>query len=152
MPDETNHLPLSRNTSPADPERLERRNSTDHEQTLAFAVEAANLLKDLHCEDLLLLDVRGLSDVTDFILIGSGTSKRQIRSLGDDVEKLAKGRGLSRFGRDQDEDTTWVVLDFVDAVVHLFEPTTRAHYDLEMMWDDAPRVDWKRHDRPKRQP
>ena len=61
-----------------------------------------------------------------------------------DVDSLAKESGLKRFGRDEDGRASWIVVDFVDVVVHLFEPAARAHYDLEMLWGDAPRVHWQR--------
>lgn len=111
----------------------------------AFVIEAARLLTDLHCENALVFDVRGLSDLTDYILIASGTSDRQIKSVADDVEDLAARSGLGRLGRELDGPAKWLVLDFVDAVVHLFEPQTRAHYDLEMLWGDAERVPWRRN-------
>ncbi|MFW6061090.1 MAG: ribosome silencing factor [Phycisphaeraceae bacterium] len=109
-----------------------------------FAIEAARLLHDSHCEDIHLYDVRGLSEVTDFILIASGTSDRQIKSVAGHVNDLGKAHGFERFGSDRDEASTWLVLDYVDLMIHLFEPATRAHYDLEMMWGDAPRLDWQR--------
>ena len=110
----------------------------------AFNVEAARLLKDLHCEQILLLDVRGLSDLTDFILIATGTSDRQIKGVAGQITDLAQEHGLDRFGSERDADSTWLVLDFVDTIVHLFEPAARAHYDLEMLWGDAPKVAWRR--------
>ncbi len=66
-----------------------------------FATGAARLLRDSHCEDVLVFDVRGLSDLSDYIVLALGTSERQIRSVGQEVEDLAKIR-LSRFGRDED--------------------------------------------------
>lgn len=92
----------------------------------------------------MLLDVREHSQVTDYILIGSGTSDRQMRSVGKHMEDLAKTFGFQRYGRDEDDNTMWIVVDFVDVMVHLFEPVTRAHYDLEMMWGDAPQIAWQR--------
>ena len=121
-----------------------RRASGDDARVRQFVVEAARLLEDLHFDDILLLDVRGLCDVTDYLLIASGTSPRQIRSVGSEVADLAKASGLQRFGREVDDSTTWVVLDFVDVIVHLFDPEARAHYALEMLWGDAVRVDWQR--------
>ncbi len=73
------------------------------QQTQQFVVEAARLLNDLHFQDVQILDLRGLSDVTDYVLIASGTSNRQIRSVSSEVGKLAKSMGQDRFGLDQDE-------------------------------------------------
>ncbi len=107
-----------------------------------FAVEAAQLFADRHCEEVTLLDVRGLSQVCDFVLIGTGTSDRQMKSLADEVEDLGEERGHQAFRKNRDVNTTWIVVDFVDLVVHLFEPTHRRYFDLEALWSDAPGVDW----------
>lgn len=109
-----------------------------------FVIEAARLISDLHCEHVVVYDVRGISDLTDYIVIASGTSDRQIKGVASQVCDLAQNNGLERFGSERDADSTWLVLDFVDSIIHLFEPATRAHYDLEMLWGDAPQVTWQR--------
>lgn len=109
-----------------------------------FAVEVARLLHDDHCTDIALLDIRGKSSLTDFIVIGSGTSDRQMHSVMQHVQELGAKLGHTAFRSDADDRSTWLISDFVDVVVHLFEPNTRAHYDLEMMWGDAKRPDWER--------
>jgi len=114
------------------------------EPARGFAVEAARLMADLRCEDVVVFDVRGRSEVTDFIIIASGTSDRQIKSIGRRVAEVAQEFGLDRLGTERDGDAKWLVLDFVEVMVHLFEPVTRAHYDLEMLWGDAPKVRWRR--------
>ena len=114
------------------------------ESSLGFAVEAARLLEDLHCTDVRLLDLRGISQVCDFILVGSGTSDRQMRSVADEVGTLGKSYGAARFRTNNDPASTWIVVDFVDVVVHLFEPSRRAYYDLEDLWSDSEVVDFTR--------
>ena len=111
--------------------------------TRAFAVQAARLINDSNTEDVLVFDVRGLSDLMDYVIIATGSSDRQLKSVGGDVTLLGNQLGHERFGSDADDAHTWVVLDFVDVVVHLFEPVARGHYDLEMLWGDAPRVKWR---------
>jgi ribosome-associated protein len=128
----------------ARPARPKPEHGAADETIRTFALEAARTCHDLHCEEVLVLDVRGLSQITDYILIASGTSDRQIRSVAHDLEKLGAEHGLKRFGSERDERTLWVVVDFVDVVVHLFEPATRGHYDLEMLWGDAVQVKWRR--------
>lgn len=115
---------------------------------LPFAIEAARLIADDRCEDVLLLDTRRLSPVTDYIVIGTGTSDRQMRSVLQHVEDLGKVHGHRAYGVNADERSTWLLTDFVDVTVHLFEPNTRAHYDLESLWGDAPRVEWRRDGAP----
>jgi ribosome-associated protein len=131
------------------PERQEQRHRIEQDEARRFAIEAARMMSDSHCEDVLVFDVRGLSDVADYVIIASGTSDRQMKSVGDDAEELAAGFGLSCFGREEDARATWIVIDLVDVVVHLFEPATRGHYDLEMLWGDAPQVSWRRHAEPR---
>ncbi len=116
------------------------------DETLVFAIEAARLVRDDKCEDVTLLDVRELSQVTDYIIVASGSSDRQMHSVLRHVEELGKGRNMPSFRSNADDRSTWLLIDFVDVVVHLFEPNTRAHYDLEMLWGDAPRIQWERPD------
>jgi ribosome-associated protein len=117
---------------------------SDPERARAFATEAARMLSDDKCDDIVLLDVRELSQVTDFIVIGTGTSERQMRAVLHHVEDLGGEMGFSAYRSSADERATWLLADFVDVVVHVFEPNTRAHYDLEMLWGDAARIDWAR--------
>ncbi len=117
---------------------------------LAFAIEAARLVRDDNCDDVVVLDVRATSHVSDYIVVATGTSDRQMRSVLDHVENLGAQRGFRAFRTSRDDRATWLLADFVDVVVHLFEPTTRSHYDLEMLWGDAPRIEWQRADQQPR--
>lgn len=110
----------------------------------ALALAAARSLADDKCTDVVVLDLRGLSQATDFFVVASGTSDRQMRAAASHVRETAAQLGHDIHGSSADDRTTWVVLDCVDVVVHVFEPNTRAYYDLEMLWGDAPRLDWDR--------
>lgn len=135
---------LAKSRTTPDPVRVKRILSRTAEEAQRFAVDAARLMEDDKCEDVVVLDLRGLSPVCDFFIIGTGTSDRQMRAVSDHVIELA--------GRYQDEpytvsgyeDGVWVVVDFVDVVVHLFDPERRAYYDLESLWGDGKRVPWGR--------
>lgn len=118
--------------------------TSDPKKTRELAIEAARLLADDKCEDVTLLNVMGLSQVSDFIIVASGTSDRQMRSSASDVIDLAAKLGHSTFRQSVDDRATWVIVDFVDVIIHIFEPNTRAHYDIEMLWSDAERVAWER--------
>ncbi len=109
-----------------------------------FAIEAARLIADRHCEDVRLLDVRGLSQVCDYVLIGTGTSDRQMKSLADELADFGGEHDQPLFRSDRDTNTKWVVVDFVGLVAHLFEPELRTHYDLEGLWSDAESIRWQR--------
>ena len=123
---------------------MRSRSSSDPEYTRDFAIEMARTLADSKCTDVILLDVRGRSQVCDFVIIGSGTSQRQMRSAAQEVEDLGKERGQHPYRTNADEGSTWIVVDFVEIVVHLFEPDQRLYYDLELLHADGKRVDWRR--------
>lgn len=115
--------------------------SADPAATRRFAIECAQCLRDDKCEDVLVLDVSKTSQVTDYIVLGTGTSDRQMRAVLGHVADHAQDSGFPVFGRSADDRATWLLADFVDVVVHLFEPAARGHYDLELLWGDAPRVE-----------
>jgi len=128
---------------PSEKARLSR-SVGDETETRGLAVDIARLLRDDKCDNIVVLDVRPLSEVTDYIVVASGTSDRQMNSALEAVQELGEGRGWPSFKTSSDDRSTWLLADFVDVVVHLFEPNTRAYYDLEMMWGDAERVGWRR--------
>lgn len=94
------------------------------------------------------MDLRGLSPITDYFVIASGTSSRQMKSVADDLKLLARQRGQGVFGVSGEQSCQWVIADFVDVVVHLFDAEHRAYYDLESLWGDSSRVDWTSRTRP----
>ena len=92
-------------------------------------------------ENLVILDVRKLSSVTDYFVIASGTSEPHLRAILDEVtERLREGHGLRPRAVDGTARGAWVVLDYFDVIVHIMRADTREHYDLEGLWGDAPRV------------
>jgi ribosome-associated protein len=106
----------------------------------AFALAAARLARDRHCTDVVVLDLHGVSPAADFFVIGTGTSDRQMRSLADEISKEGRKTGFGRFGRSGYDQAHWILLDYIDVVVHLFTEEHRQYYDLEMLWADAERV------------
>lgn len=110
----------------------------------AFAIEAARLLSDLKCDDILALDLLGKSPVAEIILIATGTSDRQMRSVIDDIAELGATQDFPIIRKSEDDRATWIVADFGTVVAHVFEPNTRAFYDLELLWGDSERIHWKR--------
>lgn len=84
------------------------------------------------------LDLRGLSDAADFFVIASGTSDAHVRGLADGVVQAMDQAGMPPHHVEGMQTGRWVLLDFVDLVVHLFHPETRAFYQLERLWQDAP--------------
>jgi ribosome-associated protein len=110
----------------------------------ALAIDLARLMHDDKCTHVAVLDVRGLSPITNYLVIGSGTSERQMRSVMNHAVDLAGARGVQPHRVTKDAGAHWLIADFIDVVAHIFEPNTRAHYDLEMLWGDARDVAWQR--------
>lgn len=127
-------------------ERAARKIEHTPETTRAFAIEVARALADDKCSDLVVLDVRNLSSLSDYIVVGSGTSDRQMHFSIKNVVEMAGKQGHQVARTSSDDRKTWLIADFVDVIVHLFEPNIRAHYDIEMLWGDAPRLEWERPD------
>jgi ribosome-associated protein len=106
----------------------------------AFVTAASKLAAERRCTDVVALDMRKVSQVTDYFIIVTGTSDRQMRSVADEITDLAKKKGLSLFGRAGYEQGKWVLLDFIDVVVHIFDSQSRKYYDLELLWGDAKKL------------
>jgi ribosome-associated protein len=85
--------------------------------------------------------------ITDYFVIASGTSDRQVRTIADEVERVLAERGSKAVRREGRSDGRWVLLDFVDLVVHIFVTEERQYYELERLWSDAPRVRWEQRAR-----
>lgn len=131
-------------------ERAARKIEHTPETTRAFAIDVARALADDKCTDLVVLDVRTLSSLSDYIVVGSGTSDRQMHFAIKNIIQMAGTQGHQVARTSSDERKTWLIADFVDVIIHLFEPNTRAHYDIEMLWGDAPRLEWERPDQVSR--
>ncbi|MBI4717562.1 MAG: ribosome silencing factor [Planctomycetes bacterium] len=113
-------------------------------QARELCVEIARIAHDHKSEDVVALDLRGLCTVTDFTVIATGTSDRQVRAVADRIIEYCRKLGERPYGFCGYENSTWVVLDYVDVVTHLFLKPYRAYYDLELLWGDAPRIAWAR--------
>jgi ribosome-associated protein len=103
-------------------------------QTDELLILAQTSLEDMKARDLQVLDVRGLTSVTDYLLIASGTSDRHVRSLAQAVVESAKQAGLAPLGVEGQEVGEWVLVDLCDVVVHVMQPRTREFYKLEDLW------------------
>jgi ribosome-associated protein len=100
---------------------------------LADLVVAA--LDDLKAQNVTVLDVRGLTDVADTIVIASGTSDRHVKSLAGNVYEKAKAGGFRPMGIEGEQEGEWVLVDLQDVIVHVMLPRVREFYGLEKLWD-----------------
>ena len=101
------------------------------EAVLDLAVDALDELKAI---DLKVLDERELTSVTDYMVIASGNSDRQVKALADNLVQKAKDGGHRPLGIEGDQAAEWVLVDLVDVVVHVMSPNTRETYQLEKLW------------------
>jgi len=110
----------------------------------AFAIEAAKVALSRHCTDVSVLDLTGKSPATNYFVICTGTSGRQMRTVSDEISQTGREMGHKRFGRAGYDQGRWILLDFVDVVVHIFDEEYRDYYDLELLWGDAERLSFDR--------
>ena len=97
-------------------------------------------LDDMKAVNIKTLDVRGVTDVADCMVIASGTSDRHVRSIAERVIERAKGAGFRPFGVEGDRDGEWVLVDLNDVIVHVMLPRVREFYGLESLWEVAPKA------------
>jgi ribosome-associated protein len=102
-----------------------------------LAQRAAAILLDNKANDVVVLSLKGVSDMTDFFVIASGTSDTHVRALGEHVQEGLRKEGTSAHHAEGLVQGRWVLLDYVDFVVHLFHPSLRNFYQLERLWSDA---------------
>ena len=95
-------------------------------------------LDDMKAVNTVTLDVTGLTDVMDYLVVASGTSNRHVKSLADNVCMEAKKQGHRALGVEGEDAGEWVLVDFGDVVVHVMLPATRDFYDLERLWAEHP--------------
>jgi len=122
------------------------RSSAGEAGSREVAVAAARAAAAKQGADIVILDVRDLIVITDYFVITTGRSDRQVKTLVEEVEKALKRRDVRPVRREGEVEARWVLLDYVDVVVHVFAPEERAYYDLERLWSDAPRVTWEEPD------
>ncbi|MEO7086439.1 MAG: ribosome silencing factor [Gemmatimonadaceae bacterium] len=108
--------------------------------SLTQVQRAAAIATDMKGVDVVLLDLRGVTDMTDYFLVASGTSDTHVRSIGDHIIEQLKKEGNRVAHVEGLEKGRWVLLDYVDFVVHIFHPTLRNFYQLERLWADAESV------------
>lgn len=99
---------------------------------------AVDALEELKARDITHLDVAKLTEVTDLMLIASGTSTRHVAAIAENVVAKAKAAGLGPLGVEGGDNADWVLVDLGDVVVHVMMPEARVLYDLERLWADLP--------------
>jgi len=107
-----------------------------------IARRAAQLAEQKKGLDIVIYDLKGLSDVTDYFVIVTAQSKLQSRAVVNAIERGLREHGVRKMGREGDHDSQWVLIDYGSTVIHVFSATLREYYSLESLWGDAPKVPW----------
>ena len=112
--------------------------------SLERAAACARIASDNKGRDIVVLDMRGLTPLYDFFVLVNGASRRQVHTITEEIDDEMHRLGDRRLSVEGYEASTWVVQDYGDVIVHVFDPARREYYALEELWADAPRVDWER--------
>ena len=123
------------------------RNNLTTEDIKRWSQQAALAADEKLGKDTVLLDVGDLVGITDIFVITSGSNYRQVRAIVEEIEEqmllLDGPKAETIEGREYQEGSIWVLLDYGGFIVHVFDEETRAIYDLERLWNDCPRISWK---------
>jgi ribosome-associated protein len=112
--------------------------------SLERALAAARVADDNRGRDIVVLDLRKLTSMFDYFVVASGASRRQLHAISEEIDHaLEDDMGDRRMGIEGYEDSRWILLDYGDVVIHLFDQETRVYYGLEDLWGQAGRVPWE---------
>lgn len=109
----------------------------DAKKKYRLCAEAA---EEKHAENLVILDVAGVTDFTQYFIIASGTSDRQVQAISDSIQEKMKEHKVLPVGIEGYNEGKWILLDYDDVIIHVFYEPVRELYDLERLWHDAKKV------------
>jgi len=123
------------------PDAPETASATSTTRALQRALLAARIAEENRGRNIVVLDLRGQTEIFDFFVVVSGTSRRQLHAISEEIDHaMEEELGDRRLGIEGYEESRWILLDYGDVVIHLFEPETRANYALEDLWGQAKSV------------
>jgi len=125
-----------------------RQGGRRHAESVALARACACAADEKKARDTIILDLRKRTSITDYFVIATAGNPRQVAAIAEAVAEEAARGNARMIGREGTEDSGWVLLDFADVVVHVFDAERRDLYDLGLLWGDAPRVDWQESAKP----
>lgn len=105
------------------------------------ALRIAEAAEDRRAEDVAILDMRGLTTICDYFVICNGRSRLHVDAIAEEVDEQMSALGIEPRHIEGIPDSSWVILDYLDVVLHIFEPDARVFYNLEGLWGDAARVE-----------
>lgn len=108
-------------------------------ETNEKALASGRLAADKKAGDVLVLELKGLTDIADFFVVASGTSERHVKTIAEGIELGMKEKGIPVLSREGYDEGRWVIIDYGDVIVHVFLASLRELYDLESLWIEAKR-------------
>jgi len=118
-------------------------------EALDKALLASDIIMERKAVDPILFEVTGLTSITDYFLIASGSSSRQVQAIGRHLQRSMRERGCRAYGVEGEQEGQWILMDYGDLVVHIFYQPVREFYDLEGLWSEAPRIGLVKKDEKK---
>lgn len=112
-------------------------------RSLEQARLCARIADEYRGKDTVVLDLTDITPIVDYFVITTGANRRQMRAIADEVDRVLSEAGSQRLGVEGYESDSWILQDYGDIVLHIFTAEARALYDLERLWADARRVDWR---------
>jgi len=109
-------------------------------KTIEKALLATKIIKERKAIDPILFEVGGLSSITDYFLITSGNSRKQVQAISRHLSRKMRKQGFKVYGIEGEQEGQWVLMDYGDLVIHIFFEPVREFYDLEGLWIEAPRM------------
>jgi ribosome-associated protein len=114
------------------------------DRSLQLALTVAGIAEENRGRDIAILDMRKLTPIFDYFVLVTGTSRRQLHSISEEIDRiLQETLGDHRLGIEGYVDGRWILLDYGDVVIHLFDEESREYYGLEQLWCSAKRVPWE---------
>ncbi|MCA9216176.1 MAG: ribosome silencing factor [Planctomycetales bacterium] len=113
-------------------------------RSLQLAIAAARTAADNRGRDIVVLDLRDLTCIFDYFVIVSGSSRRQLHAISEEIDDKLQGElNDERMGIEGYAESRWILLDYGTVVIHMFDDETRQYFALEDLWAEAPKVDWE---------
>ena len=112
-------------------------------ETIELGKKICQMLDEKKGMDIAFIDVQEVSGVTDYFVVVTGSSPPHLKALFTDLQHRLKQEKIHCYRRAGDPESEWLVLDYVDVVIHMFSAEARQYYALETLWEGAPRLDWQ---------
>jgi ribosome-associated protein len=112
-------------------------------KTLDKAILASRIIGERKAQNPVLFEVSKLTSISDYFLIASGSSSRQVQSISRHLSRKMREKGLKAYGVEGEKEGHWILMDYGDLIIHLFYEPIREFYNLEGLWIEAPRIDLK---------